>query len=235
MEKTSRIRRGRVEMDALCVKPSMTYISPAVGPNSYQEVGKQIIAAGLMVPVGDYTAPLVRDAYCDASVNEEPEFVNIREVMRNRWLWVFNRNLWTDKGMFSMHDPKAIGRSKPFNLRSLERKLKGGKEVKDIRFSEDGTVRFAPKGSYTLGEIDAERLAQDGVMIARYGIEGAKLMAEAASTLRNKPITYGLDIAEDQNPELRVSTLHEGDSRLHFIGGNFYDYSFAFPVRAPHR
>ena len=72
-------------------------------------------------------------------------------------------------------------------------------------------------------------------MIAQYGVEGAKLMAEASATRKNNPIIYGLDIKENQKSETRVSALYEGGARLHFGGGNddFNNNGCAFGVRAP--
>lgn len=231
-----RIVRGRTEMIVPHQNTELAYISPAVGPDNYQSVGQAIIQQGLSVPHGDYTAPLVHAAYCSA-LKDEPEFANVRDMARKRWLWVFNRNLWTPQGVYTIQDERAVGRSEPLTVESLEGMLKGGRELKTggIRFSQDSRVRFAPKGSYVFGERSANDLAKDGFMITQYGERGAELLAEASATLRNVPITYGLDIAEGQTPELHFSTLGELDARLHFVGNylDSYGHCCAFSVSAP--
>lgn len=215
----------------------LKYIFPAVGPNNYQIVGKAIISQGLSVAHGDYAAPLIHAAYC-SDVKDEPEFTNVRELARKNWLWVFNRNLWTSKGVYTIQDERAVGRSELPTITELEAMLKGGRELKTggIRFSKDNRVRFAPKGSYVLGDHTTNSLAKDGFMITQYGEHGANLMAESAATLRNNQKIDGLDITRGQNPELRVSVFVECDGILRFGGGHFEDNdggSFAFPVSAP--
>ena len=234
MTNTPRIVRGRTELYVPSGAGELMYVSPAVGPQTYQTVGKQIISNGLTVPTGDETAPLIHQTYV-GELKEEAEFANVRDIARKRFFWVFNRNLWTPKGMFSMQDTKAIGLSQELDEKTLERKLKCGKDVSGVRFSQDGSVRFAPKDTYVIGEMSAGELEKDGFMIAQYGVEGAKLMAEASATRKNNPIIYGLDIKENQKSETRVSALYEGGARLHFGGGNddFNNNGCAFGVRAP--
>ena len=88
------IIRGRVEMRVPQEQGEITYIYPANGPGNYQTVGKDILEKGLAVPTGDYTAPLLHAAYC-SKAQKEPELKNVRDVVKNNWLWVFNHNLFT--------------------------------------------------------------------------------------------------------------------------------------------
>lgn len=233
VEKIPHVVRGRVELIVPIENGDNTYIPPAFGPQTYQEVGKQILKTGLYVPTGSYTAPLVHAAYCSKAKNE-PEFKDVREIMKSRWLWVFQRNLWTDQGLYSINDAEAKGRSEPMTINQLEKMLKGGREVNGIRFSTDNSVRFAPKGSYTLGEHTPESLTKDGAVIAQYGVRGAELLGEVSATFKNNPCTYGLDIKEGNVPELRVSTLYGSVGGLRL--DDCFDYGddgFAFPVSAP--
>ncbi|PIN91551.1 hypothetical protein COU57_00180 [Candidatus Pacearchaeota archaeon CG10_big_fil_rev_8_21_14_0_10_32_14] len=166
-------------------------------------------------------ASLLHSAYCDDSVSNEPEFKNVREIMKNRWLWVFNRNLWTDKGVYVSQDDKAVGRSKQLDINELEKKLKGGRElsVGGIRFSQDGKTRYAPKGSYTSGDHTPERLSKDGFIIASCNQEGAEKLGEVSSKFKNNPYLYSLDISERQKPELRVSAVYGYFVGFRFDGG----------------
>ncbi len=235
MTNQARIVHGRTELYIPSGASEIVYVTPAVGPNNYQLVGKQIITNGLSVPIGDETAPLIHQAYA-GKLKDETELKEVRDIAQKRFFWAFNRNLWTQSGMFSTTDREAIGRSQALDEKVLDQAIKGGLDRNGVLFSQDGTVRFAPKGSYTLGEMSAEQLAKDGAMIAQYGVEGAKLLAEASTTRKNKPITYGLNIEKGQSSETRVSTLGGNDSRLRFGG---YDWGgdgdgdgYAFGVRA---
>lgn len=52
-------------------------------------------------------------------------------------------------------DPNALGLNEAIDVSQLERSLKGGRELRgsEVRVSKDGTVRFAPQGSYQLRDI----------------------------------------------------------------------------------
>ena len=213
----------------------IAFASPSFGSNFYQKVGKEILAHNLGLPTGDYTASLLHPAYCDSRVSENPRFRNVRELMRSNWLWVFNQNLWTDKGVYVIQDLKAKGRSEEFDsekLKKLERLVnaKGIREVNGVRFSKDGKVRFASTGTYKLGEHTPESLRTDGFVIAGYDLDGARKLSEVSSKIGKNPITYGVEVAEGNNPELRISALVVGDSRLHVggddWGGNYWCHAF---------
>jgi len=217
-------------------KEEIAFASPAFGPNTYQSVGKAILGNGFKVPTGDYTASLLHPAYCNPQFSNEPEFKFVRGLMRSNWLWVFNQNLWTDKGVYVIQDLEAKGKSEPFDLKklkTLERLVnaKGVTEANGVRFSKNGQVRFAPLSTYQLGDHTAQSLSEDGFVIAGYDVEGAKKLAEIASKLKNNPITYGVNAFEGNQPELEVSALIElanglrvggddwsGDDRSHALG-----------------
>lgn len=118
----------------------------------------------------------------------------------------------------------------------MKQTLVGGRTQKDIEFSSDEEVAFAPRGSYAFGEMeDAGKLAIDGAVIAQYGVECAKLLAEASATLRNAPKTYRVNVNEEQEVVQRVSTLYELDGRL-LVFGFGWNYcsgdGCAFPASA---
>src|SRR4030042_3164429 len=92
-------RRGRIELWTPHNTGEIAHAFPAIGPDTYQNVGTKILKSGQKVPVGDYTAPLIHTAYC-SQVKDEPEFENVREIMGSNWLWVFNRNGWTNEGVY---------------------------------------------------------------------------------------------------------------------------------------
>jgi hypothetical protein len=200
----------------------IAFAYPAVGANFYREVGKKILDAGQKVPTGDYTASLLHSAYCSDARNES-EFKDVRGVMRDNWFWVFNRNLWTNKGVYVVSDDIVVGGSQPLDVSNLERALRGGKELSwgGIRVSEDGLTRFAPKGSYVLGDNTPNTLGGDGFVVASFGKDGAKKLGEVALKFRANSYTYGLDIQEGQEPELRVSDVGDSDGRLRFVGINW--------------
>ena len=202
----------------------ITFAYPSFGPDTYQSVGKQILEHNLEIPTAEQTASLLYSAYFSDEKNE-PEFENIRDVMRNRWLWIFNRKLWTDKGVYTKFDPEAKGINEQLDIKNLEKKLRNGKEIKgiEVRFSEDNCIRFAPKGSYKLGDHTPESLAKDGNVISEYGEEGAEKLGEIAAQFKYSLYLYGLNIIEPGNHGLRVSALGDGDVGLPVVGYGFDD------------
>ena len=205
MEKRqARIEREMKQLVVPHKKGEIAFAYPSVGPNIYSKVGAEILKQGMKVPIGGYIASLVHSVYSDDSVVSEPEFQEIKEIIRERELLIFNRNLWTKEGVYVVPDPEAIGKSQPLNQNDLEKMLKESKEFNGIRFSRDGKVRFAPKGSYQLGTHSPEYLTKDGFMIASYGTEGAEKLAEVSSKFPNQPTIHGI---ETDTPEQTVSSL----------------------------
>ncbi|MBI5148459.1 hypothetical protein HZA33_02150 [Candidatus Pacearchaeota archaeon] len=213
-----RIVRGRTELRVQHNGNEIAFAYPSVGPNTYMNVGAEILNRKQKIPTGDETASLLYAAYCIPEVKDEPEFKNVRDIMRDKWIWVFNRNLWIANGVYVLQDSQAIGRNDSLNVNQLEEMLKGGEEREGIRFSNDRKVRFAPKKTYQLGEHTQNSLAKDGFMIASYGKEGAEKLAEASTHFKLKPSTWGV---ETNNQEQKVSALsiYVG-GRLGF-GGDF--------------
>lgn len=196
---------------------------PPFGPNTYRSVGNEILNNGLELPNGESTASLLHSAYCYPEVENEPEFKYIKGIMNKRYLWDYDLNLWTPKGLYIVQDLKAEGLSRKLEIGELEKMLKGGKDIHNIRFSKNGIVRFAPKGTYKLGEHTSESLSKDGSIIARCGEYGAEKYGEVSAKFERKPHIYGVE-TEDQ-PVQRVSAVggYIGGGRLGFYG-DFGDY-----------
>ena len=88
-----RIVRGRIELWVPHQGKEVAFAYPSFGPNTYQEVGSQILKSDQSLPTGDLTASLLHAAYCDPRVSAEPEFQDIQGKMKSNWLWAYNRNL----------------------------------------------------------------------------------------------------------------------------------------------
>ena len=101
---------------------SKVFVYPSIGPNTYQNVGREILKQNYKLPEANETASLLHAAYC-SEIKDEPEFQNVREIMRNRWLWIFNQNLWTDKGLYVIEDQKIKGLSEKLTIAILPRML----------------------------------------------------------------------------------------------------------------
>jgi len=205
---------------------SKVFVYPSIGPNNYLQVGREILKQNYKLPEANETASLLHAAYC-SEIKDEPEFQNVREIMRNRWLWIFNQNLWTDKGLYVIEDQKIKGLSEKLTISNLEKKLSGGTKIKgtNVRISKEGKIRFAPNDSdtYLLGEQTADQLKINDILIAQYLKEGAEKLGEIAAQFKNNSFVYGLDISEGQNPELRVSAVDDGGGGLR-VDGDGFDY-----------
>ncbi len=230
--KTYEVRRGRTEIEVPGRDGNIIFVHPSQGPHNYPTVGKGILARGLTLPIAEQTAYLLHAAYCGPEdFKEREEITKIRDlIMKNRWLWSFDQNLWTSKGVYVVSDPEAIGVSQPLDQEDLERKLSESPAGSPILYSSDGTIRFAPKGSYSIGEHTKESLAKDGFVVASFGQEGAERLAEVSEEFKDPPKTWGLDIQEGKSPVQRVTALDGyygglcvgGDCRVDDWGGHAF-------------
>jgi hypothetical protein len=219
----TKIVRGRTELKVFPQGNQLTFIHPQQGPHDYQTVGRGILARNLSIPIGEQTAYLVQGAY----ESKEPEFKEIQDIMKNRWLWVFNKNLWTPDGVYIISDLTAVGLSQDLEMNKLESMLADGTELNGIRYGQDDNVRFAPKETYKLGNHTPESLANDGFVIASYGVNGANALGEVAEKILVNgginPKTWGGDVKQGQTPQQRVSALDSSwgifDHRL-VVDGN---------------
>ncbi len=210
MEQEPRVIRGRTELIVSHKDTGLSFIHPPEGPNTYQNVGEYIINKHLELPTGDQIASLVYAAFN----SQEQEFRNIQDLMKNQWLWVFNRNLWTPEGVYVVQYPK--GTNQPLNQSDLENRL-NGKEINRVRFSEDETIRFAPKESYHLENHTSQSLAEDGFIIASFGKEGAEKLSKVSEKFREEPYVWG---TQTDSPYQTVSALGSswGGHRLLVVG-----------------
>ena len=185
----------------------LAFDSLSQGPHNYQTVGRGILARNLSIPTGEQTAYLAQGAY----ESEEPEFKEVQDIIRDKWLWVFNRALWIPDGVYVAHDPNAVGLSQDLTTNELESMLINGTELKGIRFSQDGSIRYAPRETYRLGEHTPESLASDGFVIASYGVNGAKALGEVAEKILSidgrKPFIFGVSVNKGEDSEQRLSAL----------------------------
>ncbi len=228
-----RIERGVTKIIVPHKGKEASFVHPSQGPHNYQTVGRGVLARGLNVPNGDYTASLLHAAYCSDAQNE-PEFNEIRDNMTNKLLWVFDRNLWTPEGVYVVYDKDAKGLSEPLRVNDLEKELKGVRKRDGIKFSSDGKVRFAPKDTYVLGEHTSESLAKDGFVRVSYGEEGAEKLGEVSASkhFKYKPRTFGVNVNEGEEPILRVASLDSyrgfGRGWLVVNGYGWSDGSFGY-------
>ncbi len=208
---------------------------PSIGPNTYKNVGSAILSRELKVPTGDHTASLVYPAYCNPKKFSKLGSEEIKNIMKESSLWVFNRNFWGPKGVYVLQDLEAKGTDEslaeesldinklkrllrtrfevtllgePFATVSLlESKLENGKEISGIRFSKDNRLRFAPKKTYAFGDHTAESLIKDGFMIASYGKKGTEKLGGVCAKFEYQPHVFGIEVQKDFFLEQTVSTL----------------------------
>ena len=116
--KASRIERGATYLIVPASNGEVSFEYPAQGINDYQRVADAILKRGLQLPTGNQTASLLHESYCgNDEFKNSPEAQFIRkDVMNDRWLWVFNRNLWTAKdaknaGVYVQFDSQGKGNS----------------------------------------------------------------------------------------------------------------------------
>lgn len=218
MENTQSLRIERVskvwQPEARLIIPNadkeVVFASPSFESGTYSTIGKQVLETGILrMPTGQEHALLLHAAYCNPHVYDEQEFQDVRDKMRSRWLWEGTVNLWTDKGVYVVSDPKALGRSRDLPIDALEEMLEVSEEFNGVRINPETGVAFAPKDSYNLGEHTPEDLAEDGYMIARFMPEGAEKISQVAKEFKYHPKTWGVNVSKGSVPEKRLSALDD--------------------------
>jgi len=203
------IVRGQTLIHVPHKEAILSVVHPPEGPDTYINAAKAVLARNLAPITAEEIVSLEYAAHCGPEeFREEPEVRNVRDATKKQRLWVLSRRLWTPEGVYVVLDPEAIGLSQPLDAETLEERLKGSKEVvKGVRFSKDETVRFAERGSYTLGEHTSVSLAKDGSVIAEYNLLGAENLGEVSTKFRNPPFVRGVDIKKGEEPVQRLSAL----------------------------
>lgn len=172
---------------------SLAFALPFEGPGKYVDVMRKILqnpAVKLSLANGQETAFLLEPAYCgQKKFRQQPEIVQLRKTMRNKYLWLGQVNLWVPEkyksahGVFVVYDEKGEGLSKELDVGKLERGLRGGRTLRSgVRFSEDEMITFAPRDTYRGGEFTPEDYAKDGFNVANNKVQGAKKLAKVAGS-----------------------------------------------------
>lgn len=221
---TPRIERGATYI----VVPKARFVYPAEGPGNYRTVLGSVKDKKLALATGEQTASLLNEFYTSESneFTKSPEADNVKGIMKDNYFWIPNRVLWTPRsadnaGVYIQHDPNAVGLSERLDIGQLEDALSGGKTIKCVRFSKDGRTAFASLNTVTLEAQSRERLANNGFVIASYGVEGAEQLAKVSAKFALKPYVWGVDNNTNQ-PIQRLSALNRdwGGGRLSVSGGN---------------
>lgn len=202
--------------------------APLTNLGTYKEIGTEILGnTNQRLQTGDETASQIHVAYCNQNpeIKESFEYQAVRDRMRANWIHIFNRIGWTFVGKYVLQDTTAKGTSEPLDIDMLNEMLKDGTEIKDVKFSTDGRVRFAPRETYRLGELIPEVLSLDGGVIAEYGIDGARKFAEVSKNFRFNPVTCGVEVKKRDGLDQRVSALCGSYGGLGLsLNGGCYDY-----------
>jgi len=196
----------------------IAFYYPPFGPGYYRNIGIEILSKGLNPCVGDYFASLMHSAFCVWPV--QSYFLKIQEMFFNgASFYFYNINHYTKRGVYVIQDFLAEGIRDEINADNLERLLRGGKEIRGIRFSPDNRIRFAPKGSYQPGHLSPEDFAKDGLVIASFNFEGAEKLAIVSSEFPRPPYIFGCEKHGDDEdePETKVSNILIHEGVLHFL------------------
>ena len=239
----------RIERDTCLIVPhkdsELRFEFPPQGPSNYQTAGSAVLQRGLYLPTGSETASLLHEVYCtnDKEFKESLESDFIRKnVIKNGWLWVFNRNTWTPKnvknaGVYVQHDAQAKGISTPASISDLEDALSGGTAEHGVRFSKDRKTAFASYNTVSSGNHNKGTLAKNGFIIASYDIDGAEKIDNVAKKFTFKPYVWTVDNTGNDNT-VSLSALVRGWFDGYWLvvvgdGGGVDGVGFAFGVRAP--
>jgi len=157
--------------------------------NLFNDLNKEIIMLGGRLPTGDEVAFLC---------SEPSSYLlnNFRKQLFYGGIKVFNKNFWTDKGVYVVQDTEPKVRIKKPIVNNLENMLEGGEEIEGVKFSKDGNVRFAGyRGEYQKYKAMDKKvylchhfgtnlpLSKNSFAIASFGEKGAKKIEDFLTTI----------------------------------------------------
>lgn len=170
------------------------FIFPPFGPGNYTDVVNQALSSGQKLPTGEQIAFMLNEVYdC-----EKPHFLNERMsfmrnfIMDHGRLYVPVINIWTstndaaNPGRYAVFDENGRGLTRGYTYEELEDRLSGGTTEREVRFSEDRKVSFAPKNTYDRNC----RLWKNGLFVGTYGAEGAEKLDRINSDFNDNCSSY---------------------------------------------
>ena len=197
-------------------KDKLTFAYPAKGPGIYAQVAEDIDQDGLARPTLAETASILHPGFCDEQAMQEPEFAEIRKLIKDRWLWAFTGILYVPNEGTYIQDNPEIRNGMPFMEKSeLVRKLE----------ESDPSVRHVPFG-YPIEKMSPVELSKNPFIIGLAGEEGADKLAQIADKYKGKPYLWSFTSVDQEIT--RVSSLCSdwsiGGRRLGVFGDNRGDY-----------
>ncbi|MBI2498652.1 hypothetical protein HYV88_00245 [Candidatus Woesearchaeota archaeon] len=223
-----RIIRGRIELWVPHQYGEIAF-APLTNLGDYQQIRTEILGdsereTNQRLPTGDETASQIHVAYCTPKpeIKNAQEYKTIRDIIRTNRIHVFNRIGWTFAGKYVLQDTTANATSERLDIDMLNEMLKNGTEINGVKFSTDGRVRFAPRETYKLGKHTPESLSLDGGVIAEYGIDGARKLAEVSKNFRYNTVTYGIEVKKRKDLEQRVSAFIGDVGNWLFLNGGYH-------------
>lgn len=181
----------------------ISFAVPGFGPNNSISVADEILSKNFKIPSAEQIVSLAEFVFSKSELFEELELKILRDEIKLKMLWVYNINLWTKDDVYIIQDYPKLNQT--YDIKSLEEILKKGSEIKNVRFSDNGKIRFAPKNSYRLGGQTPTSLSNNGYVIASFGIEGTKKLYE--STIENGCYIYGHDISDNNMIRTEASSF----------------------------
>ncbi len=212
------IREGRTYLDAQSREGTISFVSPAFGPDNYVNVGNQIIEAGLESPTMAQTANLVYGAWENPKEKYSSDIIS---KLRNNWLWGFNGLLYVPNEGIYIQDRPEIKNGRVFMDKN---------DLVDKLASKDPSVRFVPFGTFKRESQSSLELAKNPFVQALAGEEGADKLARVADNYKVEPFVGVLDNVNHLTT--RVASLDSSwgidDYRLHVDGDDWNDSNIGF-------
>ena len=189
----------------------LTFMHPNYGPNTYANVKADIEKDNLRPAIMAETASLVHTAF--NSIDKYS--VEIKDLMRDRYLWIFTGILYVpNKGAYLQDAPKTRNGMLFMDESDLIKRLESG----------DSSVRHVPFG-YKTESMSPLELGKNPYVIALAGEEGAEKLAQMADKHKRKPYLWSFESVSE--PLTRVSALCSDwglddwlDVSGYYLGGN---------------
>lgn len=159
----------------------IAFAHPVIVGGSYDDCKRKIVKRGLEIPTAEQTISFIHSLAKYYKHDNSPEIDDFRKILYDEGVLIFNRNYWTPEGVYVLQD-QDLETKRP-SKEDLEEMLKDGEEISRVRFSRDGRLRFAPSSSFKLEYQNPKTILNNGFIIASFGLEGTKKLAETSTNL----------------------------------------------------
>ena len=217
IKRNGSIEVGRTIINVPHLEGILTFLHPAIGPGTYNNVMGQVTKDELLRPTSSQTLSLVDLAYQN---RDSPYIKDVADLFIKKYLWSATENLSILKNGIIVYD--NINGEMP----------QTSKKLLEMYESKDQRVRLVPYGFKT-GSQEVSDFVRNPYVIAQFGEGQMDLVARVAERFKLKPWVNAVQNVDRETKRYTALGSLWGGGRL-CVDGAYHggdDDGYAFGVR----